>query len=444
MRSNWYLDKSIKGTKYPGLGLPGLGLLLFVLLATSAMAQLRIEVQEGFQGGVPITVLPFTGEEQLPAAGKRRLHQIIQSDLSYTGLFSIVADPGIQELHINVAPDYTLWLNNGVEKLVFGKVQRVNEKFEIHFELHDTIQRKRLLGQVVTTTVYGKSAHFVSDAVYTQLTGFTGVFQTRIAFVGAEHFGWKKYKFTLYVADIDGYNAIPIFASAAQLMSPAWSPDLKRIAYVTYEEGIPEIVIQTLANAQRERTIDWMGSATLPDWSSDGRLVYVSSVSGNPDVYAADLKRRVVKRLTSNEAVDTEPTWASDGSIIFTSDRSGVPQLYRIDPQGSSIERITRTGSYNSDADFSPLNNAITFLSRRGNGYVAVYRDLDTGKETELIAAHDLERPRFVANGAIVGYLNDQGLFGLVTLDGITGEKITAPIRGKMRGISWSPQFQAR
>ncbi len=439
MKLNLHLDDNINSMRFcPRFYLLFCIGIVLLMFSIHAKAQLKIEVKDGFQGGAPIAVLPFTNNALIKAPSGRSLHEIVQRDLSYTGLFSIVSG-NVQELAMGEVPDYVQWLNNGVEKLVLGKIEQLGEQYEVKFELYDTIQRKRLSGQIITTRSHDKAAHFVSDAIYTQLTGFGGLFQTQIAFIGVEHFGWRKHKFTLYIGDIDGYNAVSIFSTAAQLMSPVWSPDMKRIAYVSYEDGPPEIIIQTLANAKREKTAKWIGSAASPDWSPDGKLAYVSSAYGNPEIYIADVDKQTVTRLTDNEAVDTEPSWTATGNIVFTSDRSGTPQLYHLNVKTGATERITHTGTYNSDADVSPLSNTLTFLSRRGNRYVVVYKDLSTGKERALIDAHNLERPRFIASGGIIGYLNDQGLFGLVTLDGISGDKISAPIQGRMRGISWSP-----
>ncbi len=412
--------------------------LILCILHSSLQAQLKIEVTEGVEDGVPISILPFQVDTQI-TDGRREFNQIIAADLAYSGLFSVIPDNS-QMLSIGQIPDYSQWLNRGVEKIVFGAIARRKGLLEVRFELHDTVQRRRLLGQVINTAAYDKSAHYISDEIYRELTGAPSIFQTRIAFVTAQRFGWRRHRFILYVSDADGYNATPIFISDAQLMSPAWSPDLKKIAYVSYESGDPEVVIQTLASAARENSAKRIGSAVTPDWSFDGtHLVYVSSAHGDPNIYTVRLSDWLVTRITSHPSIDTEPTWTPEGAIIFTSDRSGQPQLYQVRPGDKTLQRLTYDNHYNSDADVSPDGKSMVFLSRRRGNYVLVIRNLTTGKEVELEESLDIERPRFAANGQLIGYLTADGTLGILTIDGAFGKPIPITVAAQLRGIAWSP-----
>ena len=408
-----------------------------ILFAAAVHGELKIEVTEGVEGRIPITVVSFGS----PREGGRSIDQVIASDLAYTGLFSIVPPEEVKPLPLNGSIDIDKWLAQGTEKLVFGAVRRRDEKnWEVQAVLYDIVQRKRLFGQEIKTLSLTHAAHYISDKVYEEFTGVTGIFRTRLAFVASERVSWRSHQFALYVSDVDGHNAVRIFTSDAQLMSPTWSPDLKKLAYVSYESGQPEIIIQTLVTAERRSLSQHIGSAVAPDWSSDGRrLAYVSSAHGNPDVYTVQLDTLHVTRITGHSAIDTEPSWMPDGTILFTSDRSGQPQLYQSGSGDQQPRRVTYTGVYNSDADVSPDGGEITFLGVRNRVFSILVKDLQTGHERVLASSLDIERPRFAANGRLVGYLAAGGTLGLLTTDGKFGKPLKVPGVGSVRSIAWSP-----
>ncbi len=414
-------------------------LLYGLVSALPAPAELKIEVTEGVEGGVPIAVSPFRGE---PEGLDRNYHRIVADDLAYSGLFLLI-DAGVSESPLLGSDlDYGVWLIHGVEKVIIGAIAQDGQ---VHFELHDAVRGKRLKEFVIDSGgTVDRVAHQISDLIYKELTDIPGIFSTRIAFISAEHYSWRRHRSTLYVSDADGRNAHAIHSSPHQLMSPTWSPDRKRIAYVSYENGQPEIVVQTVATGAREMLGGGTAPASLPSWSGDGeRLAYVSSAGGSPDVYVIELASKRILRVTDNVFIDTEPTWAPDGTLVFTSDRSGSPQLYRVDSDGAAPRRITFRGTYNSDASISPRGDQIAFLSRRSKGFVIVIKDF-TGKdgdESELVFNPGAEGPRFTANGQLLGYITDRGgksAFGLMTTDGVFGKLI--PLSASdVRGAAWSP-----
>ena len=424
---------------------PRYGLSRSLLLAATLLflrvgdAELRVEVTRGVEGGVPVAVAPFRGE---PEGAERGYHRIVSDDLAYSGLFSIIRTGIIESPPLGGRVDYNEWLSYGVEKFVIGEV---GPDGRVHVELHNALQRKRIKEFIVAGSArMDRAAHQVSDVVYEELTGIPGIFSTRIAFIGAEHYTWRKHKNTLYISDADGRNAHAIYTSPHQLMSPAWSPDLRTLAYVSYESGQPEIVLQTLATGERETLGEYTGPASLPSWADDGkRLAYVSSAGGNPDIYVIGIETKRILRVTDNVFIDTEPVWAPDGTLIFTSDRSGSPQLYRVDKEGAAPRRITFNGSYNSDANVSPRGDQIAFLSQRDRGFVIVIKDFtrEDGAEVELVSNPGVEGARFTANGQLLGYITDRdgkSAFGLMTTDGVFGRLIPLPA-ADVRGAAWSP-----
>ena len=431
--------RSLSRKSIENLCLWGWILLVPAFFSQPLSAKLEVEVTQGFERDVPIAVIPFKGE---PQGRERSFHRIISSDFSYSVLFSVI-DDAADPMPVGEEVDYDGWMAQGAEKLILGEIMEDH----VQLELHDVVRRKRIKGFSIMTGGAGVTdytAHQISDVVYEELTGFPGIFTTRIAFVATEHYTWRSHHSTLYISDADGYNMRAIYSSPHQLMSPAWSPDLKRLAYVSYESGRSQIVVQMLATGEREMLGVYTGAASLPSWSHDGRyLAYVSSAAGNPDIYVMELELNRVTRLTENDQIDTEPTWAPDGTLIFTSDRSGSPQLYRLDDLDAAPERITFQGTYNSDADVSPGGDRIAFLSQRERQFMIVTKDFTRrdGDEAELVSSTGLEGPRFTANGQLLGYITDRdgySAFGLMTTDGIFGKLIPLPVID-VRGARWSP-----
>lgn len=421
---------------------PHLSVFLLALLVGAAQAELKIEITEGVEGGVPIAVLPFDDE---PPELERGYSAIVASDLAYSGLFSLISarDVAALERRPGQASDYIAWADAGVEKIVVGKVASGGD---LQVALFDVVRRKKLREWEFPVAARRVSdvAHYASDLVYEELTGVPGIFSTRLAFVDSVQVKPRVRRFRLNVADADGGNRIAIFTSDSPIMSPCWSPDYKRLAYVSYENGAPEIFVQVLGSGQRTNLSASSGEGNSPDWSDDGgALAFVSSRDDNPEIYVYHFADERVERVTENLAIDTEPAWAPDGSLFFTSDRGGSPQLYRLDRDRSDLKRLTFEGDYNSDADVSPRGDKFAYVSQRAGGFSIVVRDLSGGDGLELSLGHLDERPRFAPNGNLLSYLTEQGgrsALGLVTVDGLFGRQI--PVSedvGKVRGVAWSP-----
>jgi len=165
-----------------------------------------------------------------------------------------------------------------------------------------------------------------------KLTGKKGVFSGRIAYITTNNQGNKQQSHQLQVADADGFNPQAVASSVEPLMSPSWSPDGKKLAYVSFERKSAAIYVQTLATGERTRVAEFPGINGAPSWSPDGtRLALTLSKDGSPDIYVLNLSTRSLNKLTRSFAIDTEPAWSPDGSsIVFTSDKGGKPQnLYR-------------------------------------------------------------------------------------------------------------------
>jgi TolB protein len=280
--------------------------------------------------------------------------------------------------------------------------------------------------------------------IYEKLTGIKGVFGTRVAYVTARQQGDER-TYSLIVSDQDGFNEHTIMESNDPIMSPAWSPDSRQLAYVSFEGSKASIFVQTLRTGNRFNVSSKPGINGAPSFSPDGRklVVTLGGVDGNLDIYVLDINTRRSTRLTTHRAIDTEGTWSPDGQYIyFTSDRSGGPQVYRISASGGSPERVTFEGSYNARPRLSPDGNKLAMVHNdRGNYRIAVM-DLERKDVLVLSTGRQDESPSFAPNSDILIYATRQGRNGVletVSADGLIRQKMASGAGGDVREPVWSP-----
>lgn len=420
------------------------GALALVAMAagSAAQADLTIDITRGNERATPIAVVPFASEAgNLP----EDVAQIVADDLERSGYFeplprsSMFEQPSSSE-----EVRYGDWKALETRYMVVGKVSQSGGQAEIQYELLDVNGESRQIGETVTAngSDLRSAAHYISDQIFEEITGIRGAFSTRIAYVTSQGLG-DNTQYGLYVADADGQRSQQVLTSDEPIMSPAWSPDGQKLAYVSFETERPSIYVQNLGTGQRVKLTDFEGLNSAPAWSPDGRrLAMALSRDGQPEIYVMDIASRNVQRLTNTNSIETEPAWTPDGqSIIFTSDRSGGPQIYRMSASGGSAERLTYTGNYNARGRISPDGESLFLIHRGNNGYQVAKQDLGTGRLVEISDAQQAESPSVAPNGTMVIFATQQGstgVLGAVTADGRAQFRLPAA-QGDVREPSWSP-----
>jgi len=412
--------------------------------ANLAHGALVIEITKGTEEALPIAVVPFGWQE---GGAPYDLAQVVSNDLETSGRFAPMAREDMLERPTTgsqiVFSDWRL-LNTDV--VVVGRVLPNGNNFTIEFQVFDVLRGEQLLGYRMPSTrsAMRASAHRIADMIFEKLTGIPGAFSTRIAYVTVEKSG-DATSHSLVVADADGENQNVIAESSQPIMSPAWSPDGRKLAYVSFEERQAEIYVQTLRTGNRQRTSGRAGVNGAPAWSPDGQFLALtlSTEDGNLDIYTLDLRSQVLKRLTTSPSIDTEPEWSTDGEdIYFTSDRSGGPQVYVVPADGGKRpKRLTFEGSYNARPRLSPDAGLIAVVHNdRGNYRIAV---VDTkNSTTQVLTQGQLdESPSFAPNGNTVIYATREqgvGVLATVSVDGKVHRRLASQA-GDVREPVWSP-----
>ncbi len=409
-------------------------------------AALTIEITQGVEGAVPIAVVPFD-ETNARVPPPQDVASIIAADLARSGRFAPLAEHNLIARPAETSQiRFQDWRTLGVENLVIGKVETVADgEYRIQFRLFDVLRGRQLTGYSMPakTEQLRYVAHRISDIIYEKLTGERGAFASHIAYVISESKNGNK-EFQLQLADSDGYNPKTLLTSRQPLMSPAWSPDGRKLAYVSFEKkGRAVIFVQAIHTGQREEIASFAGINGAPSWSPDGRSIAVTlSRDGNPEIYSLRLSDKQLKRLTSGAAIDTEPVWSPDGrSIVFTSDRGGSPQLYRMPAQGGRAQRITFEGNYNASADYGPDGKSLTLVHGVGGQYQIAVLELDSGLLRVVSEGRLDESPSFAPNGSMIIYATEtghRGVLAAVSSDGRFRQQFSLR-EGNVREPVWSP-----
>ncbi len=422
-------------------------LMLSLLLAAPwVQAQLQIEIISGNASALPIAIVPFKWEETMPPP-ITGVAEIVAGDLYRSGLFDPMKEADMAERPADEESiRFGTWRLLKVDYIVVGKVRPApgGDGQELVYQLFDVHTQEKLLSQV-TTVGEGDlrfGAHRVADAIYQALTGIPGAFSTRIAYVTATGVGNAQH-YELVVADADGFGPQSVVGSPEPLLSPAWSPDGRKLAYVSFEKGNSAIYMQDVATGARELVSGGPGINGAPAFSPDGRkLALTLSRSGNPEIYVRDLATGRETQLTNHWAIDTEAAWSPDGKIIyFTSDRGGKPQIYKVPSGGGNAERVTLSGDYNARASVAPDGRRIAVAQGRGNEYRIAVWDIDSQRFTVLTPGVLDESPSFAPNGSMVLYATREGMRGVlsaVSADGNVRERLILS-EGDVREPAWSP-----
>ena len=416
------------------------------LWAATTLAQLRVEISGVGATQIPVALARFR-EEGLGTAVNVSVAAIIKADLERSGAFRIIdSAAGLDE---RSTVDLPAFRSRGADALVAGSVVRLADgRFDVRYKLWDAVRGEALLGQskVVLQADLRLAAHRIADEIHEKLTGERGVFATRIAYVLR-----TGKRFSLHITDPDGEGGQVALASSEPIISPAWAPDGKRLAYVSFESQKAVVWVQDLTTGERRMVANFKGSNSAPAWSPDGqRLAVTLSQDGPAQLFVIPAQGGTPTRLTRSSAIDTEATFSPDGKqVYFVSDRGGGPQIYRVGVDGGNPDRVTFNGDYNISPAVSPDGKMLAFITRRGGGFRLMVQELGNGASNgssnsaanAITDTQDDESPSFAPNGRMIVYATRaQGVDVLMTttLDGKIKTRLLSS-GADMREPAWGP-----
>lgn len=413
----------------------GLLALIATLMTTSpAHAQLRVDISGVGATQYPIAIADFSGDPHGQAIG-----EVIRADLTRSGQFRLVNATGTS-LNAESTIAYDEWRSRGADYLAYGSITQAGNQYSVSYRLVDSVRKTQMDGVAFTGTEkeLRRISHQIADRIYEKITGIRGVFSTRLAYVVQ-----KSNSYELQVADADGQNPQVMLRSKHSIISPAWSPDGSKLAYVSFEANKPVVYVQTLASGQRFPIANFKGNNSAPAWSPNGsQLAIVLSRDSISQIYTINADGSGLRRIMRSPLIDTEPKYTPDGgSLIFTSDRGGSPQIYRVPVSGGDAQRITFNGSYNISPALSADGNNLVYVTRRDGAFRIALQNMGSGSETLLTAGPDDQSPSFAPNGMQILYSSAQGgrnVLSVVSVDGRVRQTLST-LDGKVREPTWGP-----
>ena len=415
---------------------------LFVLPLFCA-SELFLEITKGSEDPFKVAMIPFAGNVSV----SKKLNKVIRNDLSRTGEFSLLDERLLLPLEVeNEEINYQDWRLLGMDYLVVGNIVKEKNSIDVSYEIYDMQKRRKIR----SSKVFGlpnqlrQLAHYTSDGIYESIAGIKGIASTKLLYVNEIKSEDIKSRYRLMLADSDGANEQTLLSSSEPIISPSWSPDGKKVAYVSFETGLAKVYIQNIASGKRESVLSKNTQISSPSWSPDGKYLSLTIYQdGNAEIYILRLRDKTLTRMTNQFAIDTESSWSPKGNkILFTSGRSGSPQIYELDLRrlNSKAKRISFEGSYNAKASYLPNEEGIIFVHRSTDGLFHIALKYKKENFIRILTEAKMdESPSVAPNGNMVIYgitEGDQSMLAGFSLSGATF-KLPAS-KGEVREPAWS------
>ena len=420
-----------------------ISLLAILILPIFCASELFLEITKGSEDPFKVAMIPFAGSSII----SKKLDAVIRNDLNRTGEFSMLDKRLLLPLKMEDEDiNYQDWKLLGMDYVIAGNIINDKNSIDVDYEIYD-IQKKR---KIRSSKVFGlpnqlrQLAHYTSDGIYESIAGIKGIASTKLLYVNEIKSGDIKSRYRLMLADTDGANEQPLLSSSEPIISPSWSPDGKKVAYVSFETGLANVFIQNISTGKRDSVLSKNTQISCPSWSPDGKYLSLTLYQdGNAEIYILRLRDKTLTRMTNQFAIDTESSWSPKGNkILFTSGRSGSPQIYELDLRrlNSKAKRITFEGSYNAKASYLPNEEGIIFVNRSADGLFHIALKYKKENFIRILTEAKMdESPSVAPNGNMVIYgitEEDQSMLAGFSLSGASF-KLPAS-QGEVREPAWS------
>ena len=419
-----------------------------LLFSFSAHSEIQVEIIGGNEAELPIAIFDF--KQEPVEVLEHDIAQIIRSDLVRSGYFNDSYTSLNTPKTLNNKPNYQFYRLLDIENILTGKiVKKTTTTYEVEVTLHDSLRKKPLWTRTwqASPKQFRQIAHIISNFIFEEIIGISGDFTNQLAYVLVEKNAAGKNIYKLQVSDSDGFNEKTILVSDRPILSPAWSPDARSIAYVSFENHHSEIFVQSVYTGKRKLVASYKGINSAPSWAPNGRqIVFTSSQQGNPELFLLTLETKRLRRLTYHTRIDTEATFSRDGKhIYFTSDRSGSPQIYRLDVRNLKTKRITSEGRYNAKPSINGEGDRLVFIHGESGQFDVVIFDLESNTLTPISNTFLDESPSFSPSGQLIAYasvnrINGRGELVLMSTNG-KSKHVLSSSKGTVRDPTWSPKI---
>jgi TolB protein len=375
----------------------------------------------------------------------RTLTQVLRNDLLFENQ-KLIPDrliAAIPPLNPD-APNFDDWQGIGATMLVSLRAWVTRGELSVEAKLHavgprKTILAKRYAGRADNPRIF---AHQMSDEILA-LGSIKGVARTKIAFVSDRDSEGQRTK-EVYIMDYDGYNPRRITVNKAIDILPAWSPDGRSLAYVSYRRQVPDVFLASIFEGKSSNLTNGAGQSFAPSFSPDGkRIAYSSSRGGNMEIWSANSDGTGARKLTSSPGLDTAPVWSPTGQeIAFTSDRAGSPQIYLMDSEGLNVRRLTNVGNWNDAPAWNPQFSEIAYTSRIEGGFNIAVVDLASRQVRQITEGRgSCEYPSWAPSGRHLTFACGRGAKWQIGVADREGRNVTMLPAGpgKNEQPDWGP-----
>lgn len=430
-------------------GITGVWLLAGLPLVP-AKAQVEIDITEGNVRSIPIAVAAFEAKTFDAQQSAQEVVQVIQADLAGSGLFNPLDPQSFIEKNASVlqVPKFSDWRIIKAQALLVGQVEKLPDgRIRAQYRLWDVFSGKQLAGEqfFIPDDNWRRVGHVIADTVYQRLTGETGYFDTRVAFIDETGPKQRRVK-RLAIMDQDGFNLRYLTQGQHLVLTPRFNPKRQELTYMSYESGLPRVYLLNLETMQKQVVGDFPNMTFAPRFSPDGGAIIMSlQQGGDANIYTLDLQSRQTLRLTNSASIDTAPSFSPDGGqIVFESDRSGSKQLYVMGRDGSNARQISRGEGRYSTPVWSPRGDLIAFTKQvPGRFLIGVMRPDGSGERIITEGYHN-EGPTWAPNGRVLMFFrespgaNTGPKIYSVDLTGYNEKRIRTPSWGS--DPAWSPR----
>jgi TolB protein len=411
---------------------------------------LNIEINKGCVEPIPVAITQFKSDINNKNLANE-IMSVIENDLESSGLFRILPqDTFLEDISIDSAPQFTNWRKINATVVVVGHVETDGDsgRMAVKFAIWDPYKETKLEAGVlkIHKRSWRRTGHRIADAMYANITGDTGYFDSRILFI-AESGSFHNRTRKLAVMDQDGTNLQYLTDGQEMILTPRFDHKSQRVIYMSYKNRTPQVFLLDTPTGMQELIGSFPGMSFAPRFSPDGEYVVMSIArNGTTAVYELHLKTKNIRKIVSDiGAISTSPSYSPDGKyIVFNSDRGGSRQLYTMQRDGSNLHRISFGGGMYATPVWSPRGDYIAFTKVKGGQfYIGLMRP--DGKDERLLTSSWYEEaPSWAPNGRVIMFYRKgkdrHGKLFTVDITGDNERQITVPVAAVEP--AWSPLLQ--